>query len=270
MQQSMYSALFGALTQEHRLNIIANNLANVNTVGYKKDKLAFKDVFYHYAHDYLNPNDTVKDEQIHPTARDVYLWPRARDMSQTRIAFTRIDYNQGSLRQTDNPLDLGIQGEGFFKVRGPDGKIYYTRNGNFYKHPQTNEMMTNQGFVLLDRMNNPVVLTGKGRIDITEDGNVLINGNKVAQLEIVTFKDLNVLQKIGRQLFAVKPGFNVQPVVTDKAFIRQGYLEMSNVETVTEMVNMIETLRTFEAMQKVMSSTQEEDQKVIRDVGTIR
>ncbi|WP_457570518.1 flagellar basal-body rod protein FlgF [Desulfovulcanus sp.] len=260
MQQSMYSALFGALTQEHRLNIIANNLANVNTVGFKKDKLAFKDVFYHYAHDYINPNEAVKSE---------FLWPKAKDISQTRIAYSRIDFNQGAMRRTGNVLDLAIEGEGFFKVKGPDGKTYYTRNGNFFRHPRTGEMITNQGFTLIGRTGN-ISLPETGKIDITEDGNVLVDGKQVGEIEITTFDDLNVLQKVGRQLFQIKPGLNVEEKINDKAWIKQGYLEDSNVEVVQEMVGMIDTLRTFESLQKIMTTTQEEDQKVIREVGTVR
>ena len=260
MQQSMYSALFGALTQEHRLNVIANNLANVNTVGFKKDKLAFRDVFRHYASDYINPNETLDDK---------ILWPKARDYAQTRIAFSRIDFNQGAMRRTGNDLDLAIEGVGFFKVKGRDGNIYYTRNGNFFKDPETGYMVTGQKFVLLGD-GGPITLPEKGHAEITEEGQVVVDGETVGKISLVTFKNLEGMEKIGRQLFRAKSGLNMPEIPADQAWIKQGYLEDSNVEVVQEMVGMIDTLRTFESLQKIMTSTQEEDQKVIREVGTVR
>ena len=105
MQDSMYSALFGALTTEHRMNMIANNLANASTTGYKREKLNFKDTFLRFAHDY------VVDSRPH--LRDKQLLPEPDMIAKPRIGQAKIDFADGGMRQTGNPLDLAIQGEGF-------------------------------------------------------------------------------------------------------------------------------------------------------------
>ncbi|MBT8763783.1 flagellar basal-body rod protein FlgF [Desulfohalobiaceae bacterium Ax17] len=260
MQQGMYTALFGSLTQEYRMNIIANNLANVNTIGFKKDKLSFRDVFKHYAADYVNPKEALKDK---------ILWPEAKVYGQTRIAESSIDFNQGAMRLTGNKLDLAIEGEGFFRVRTPDGQTAYTRNGRFQRDPRTGYMVTGQGFVLLGD-GGPIELPENGDVVVTEKGQVVVGGEVVDNISLVSFNDLNGLEKLGRQLFRIKPGLNMAEIPAEQAWVKQGYLEDSNVEVVQEMVSMIDTMRTFESLQKVMTSSQEEDQKVIREVGTVR
>ncbi len=111
MQDSNLSALFGAMSNEHRLNLIANNLANVNTTGYKKDKVAFKDVFLHFAHDYILDSK--------PYIRAKPLWPEADVLAKPRLSEQKTDFSQGSLKATGNPLDLAIQGGGVFQGAKP-------------------------------------------------------------------------------------------------------------------------------------------------------
>ncbi|MFP4397645.1 MAG: flagellar basal body rod C-terminal domain-containing protein, partial [Desulfonatronovibrio sp.] len=107
-------------------------------------------------------------------------------------------------------------------------------------------------------------------IVVSEDGQVSADGEILDAINMVSFDDLNVLEKMGRQLLRVKEGVDAQPVPAENTLVKQGFLEDSNVEVVYEMVNMISTMRNFEAMQKVVSTTQEKDQQLIRDVGTTR
>ncbi|BBD07914.1 flagellar basal-body rod protein FlgF [Desulfovibrio ferrophilus] len=258
MQQSMYTAMFGAMTQEHRLNIIANNLANVNTTGYKRDRQAFKDVFEHYAH------DDIREPMMH--LRSKPLFPAPDYYAKPRIAVSKIEFTQGSLKQTNNELDVAVSGDGFFKVRSGDGKDYYTRNGAF--------SMTAEG-QLVDGVGNavlgeggPIELPPNTRISIDGLGNISADGDVIDTLQFVDIVDLEGLQKFGNSYYEpVAEGSAVERPV-ENGTIAQGYLEAPNVEVVTEMVNMIETQRAFEAYQKVISTTGETDTKAIMKVGS--
>lgn len=255
MQSSMYNSLFGALTQEHRLAVTANNLANVNTTGYKRERMAFQDVFTRFGHDMLDPISAIREKS---------LLPVPDDMAQTRIALTNIDFTQGSVKETGNPLDMALSGEGFFKVRTQDGD-FYTRNGNFHLTPE-GELVSGQGYpVLAD--GGPINLEPNARVVVGSGGEIQANGEVVANLDVVTFENPQVLEKLGQNMFRLREGVNVQEVPADNVTVVQGYLESGNVEVVSEMVNMIDTHRTFEAYQKVMHTTQQANQKVISEVG---
>lgn len=258
MQESSYSATFGALTQQHRLDTIANNLANVNTTGFKADKLAFRDTFRRYAHDLLNPNQSV--EQAVP-------WPRSFLLAQPRIAESVIDLSQGSMKATGNPLDLAIAGDGFFRVQTPDGE-FLTRQGVYHRSAE--------GFVV-DGNGNQLLGNG-GPLQIPEDGDVVIdgagsvsvNGEIVDVIDLVAVDDPRALERVGMSLFRINPDSGAQPVPVENASVEQGFLESANVEVVTEMVNMIEAIRAFEAYQKMITGTFDQDKKSISEVGSSR
>lgn len=261
MQDSMYSAFFGAMSQEARMNIITNNLANANTTGYRREEVAFEDVFVRYASDYADPNRSLEDR---------ILWPESKLRSQTRVSPTHLNFEQGGLKNTGNQLDLAIAGEGFFEVETPEGEVAYTRNGSFYRDPETGAMITGQRFQLLGG-DGPIIIPDDAvNITITEGGQVVADGEVLDVINLTTFENLNVLEKMGRQLLRVKEGVDAQPQPAENARVQQGYLEDSNVEVVYEMVNMITVMRNFEAMQKIVTTTHEKDQQVIRDVGTTR
>ncbi|MFP4084970.1 MAG: flagellar basal-body rod protein FlgF [Desulfonatronovibrio sp.] len=261
MQDSMYSAFFGAMSQEARMNIISNNLANANTTGYKRGEVAFEDVFVRYVSDYADPNTTLEDR---------ILWPEAKLRSQTRVSPAHLNFEQGGLKNTGNQLDMALTGEGFFEVETPEGEVAYTRNGSFYRDPETGTLITGQRFQLLGEAGPIVIPEDAVDIVVSEDGQVSADGEILDAINMVSFDDLNVLEKMGRQLLRVKEGVDAQPVPAENTLVKQGFLEDSNVEVVYEMVNMISTMRNFEAMQKVVSTTQEKDQQLIRDVGTTR
>lgn len=258
MQSSMYNALFGALTQEHRLANISNNLANVNTTGYKRESLAFRDVFARFGHDMLDPI---------PALREKSLLPEPDQMSQTRIAVSHINFTQGALRETGNPLDVALQGDGFFKVRTVEGD-FYTRNGNFHLTPD-GQLVNSQNYPVLGGDGELMVEPG-GRVEVAPNGEIAVNGEVAGVLDVVTFENLQVLEKVGRNLYQVRAGVNAAEQPVDNVMVASGYLENANVEVVQEMVGMIETHRLFEAYQKVMHTTQEADQKLVREVGAAR
>ena len=137
MQNAMYTALFGALSNEHRMSSISNNLANVNTTGYKRDLLAFKDTFLMFAHDQImEPMPNIRAEP---------MFPEAQHMARTRIATTVTDFQQGGIKITGAPFDVAISGEGLFKVTSPEGDTFYTRNGHF-RLTGEGSLITEQGY----------------------------------------------------------------------------------------------------------------------------
>ncbi len=254
MQDSVYNSLFGALTQQYTIDLITNNLANVSTPGYKKDKVAFEDVLTHYAHDFLDPNKGITGG---------VRWPEKDLLTQPRIGEVVIDFSQGQLIQTGNPLSLAIEGPGFFKVQTPQG-IMYTRDGNFKLDPN-GFIVTNKGYQLLGQ-NGPIQVPTSKNIEITSDGIVYVNNNQIDIIPVVNVIDPQKLQKIGGNLY--KPIQQVQEIPAQKAKIYQGYIESSNVEVTTEMVRMLEALRILEGLQKTMTSTNDEDINLINKMGT--
>lgn len=258
MQTSIYNSMFGALTQEERLDIIANNLANISTTGFKKEKLSFKDDFARLMPGLVDPV---------PSIRSKMAWPKADLLSQPVVGESRVDFTDGGLRQTGNPLDLAIQGDGFFKVGGDEG-VFFTRSGHFLVNDE-GLVVTPQGLALLSDGGPLEVPAGTKELLIGQNGQVMADGRSIGNLEVVSVTDLSALEKQGSNLFRAKRGIELEegPITGEVA---QGYLENSNVEVVVEMVNMVETMRAFEAYQKIMTRTAQADEKLIRDVGTPR
>lgn len=260
MEMSMYSALFGALSNEMRLNISANNLANVNTTGYKRDQVAFQDVFARFAHDYNpDPRSDIREEK---------LLPRADLIAKPRLSMQQIDFTQGAVQYTGNTFDLAIQGPGFFRVRAGGGD-YLTRNGAFMRGPD-GTLMTDQGFQVLGQ-GGPIDIPVGKVVTVAGDGQISVDGAPVGNIDIVAVADTDTLEKYGDNLFRGQGGKAIQEAALDESRTQvvQGYLEKPNVEVVTEMVAMIETQRTFDAYQKVMSSSNDLDTRAVR-VGTDR
>ncbi len=260
MEMSMYSAMFGALSTEMRLNVSANNLANVNTTGYKRDRVSFEDTFFRYAHDYhVDPRGDIRQKE---------LLPRADLIAKPRLAEQRVDFSQGALQMTGNPLDVAIQGEGFFKVAAPGGS-YYTRNGAFHRNAE-GMLVTDQNMPVLGN-GGPIQVPEGRTVNIDGTGAIYVDNAQVGQLDVVTVQNPTALQKFGQNLYMPQPGAAIQEGVAEagRTEVAQGYLEKPNVEVVEEMVNMIETQRTFEAYQKVMTGSNDLDSKAIK-MGTDR
>jgi flagellar basal-body rod protein FlgF len=258
MQTSFYNTLFAALPQERRLNNIANNLANLNTAGYKREKHGFVDIYRGMSTGLMDPRPSLRTEMP---------WPRPNLISQVMLGSTGVDFGTGPLQRTDNPLDLAIQGEGFFKVQ-TEGGVRYTRNGHF-RLTEAGGLVTENGDALLGGGGPLAVPEGTVRLVVSESGAVLADGQEIGSIDLVALADPGILEKEGRNLFRIRRGEDAEELPFAGSVL-QGSLEGANVEVVEEMIAMIETLRTFESFQKVMSSTQEMDQKLIQEVGTVR
>ncbi len=256
MDNAMYSAMFGALTNEMRMNSIANNLANVNTTGYKRDLISFKDTFSMYAHDQImEPVSHVRSKE---------LFPEVQHLARPRIARSHTDFAQGSLKVTGAPFDVAISGEGFFKIMTPQGEMY-TRNGHF-RQTADGTLITEQGYPVLGDGGEITLPPGVANFNIAEDGRIFADGNMVAQIALVGVEDPLTLEKMGNNMYKPRTGNQVTETET-RAFMAQGFLETANVDAVYEMVNMIEAQRQFEAYSKIMQTSQGIDKEVTSRIG---
>jgi len=256
MRESMSSALFGAMTNEHRLDVIANNLANASTNGYKKDSYAFQDTFQRFAHDYLVDNK--------PYVRAENIFPKPYIEARTRMSGQFSDMSQGSMQPTGNSLDIALVGDGFFKVRTPTGD-FMTRNGSFTLSSD-GRLITEQGFEVLGG-GSAITLPRDNKIDIDAKGVISVDGNQVGTLDLVNVSDPKSIEKVGKNLFQIRKGSKATEAPADNLQVQQGYLEKSNVEIVGEMVNMMEAQRAFEINQKIMTTTDGMESLVINKVG---
>jgi len=224
------------VAQEQRLNQIANNLANVNTDGYKKDDLTFWEMMFKAADNRPRVGKGIK---------------------------SIIDQSQGAVRKTDNPLDFAINGRGFFKIQTPQG-IRYTRDGNFTLN-SGGQLSTADGNLVIGN-GGPVSLDSE-HIEVGRDGTISSGGQVIDRLAIVNFTDPGGLLKEGNSLFKLKPGN--QAFQAAKVDVKQGYVEASNVSVVRGMTEMIDLQRSYQAQQKMIQTLDDLDHQAISRVGNL-
>lgn len=256
MRDSSLSALFGALSNEIRMSSIANNLANVNTTGFKKDSMAFHDVFTRFAHDHVVTTKTF--------LRDKDLFPAPNIMAKPRLSEQNVDFTQGGMHKTGNQLDLALSGEGLFSVQAPEGTLY-TRAGNFLVDT-SGTLVNQQGYPVLAG-GGPVNVPPGASITVDDGGNISINGDQAGTLDLVTFDQIGRMERVGANMYRAPDG--AAPLPPEDVVVSQGYLEKSNVEVVTEMVSMIETQRSFSAYSKMLQNTDQMDKNMILRLSRI-
>jgi flagellar basal-body rod protein FlgG len=241
MNSGLYAALSGNIAAMRRLDVITNNLANANTAGFKKDRIAFESLLA------LRAGEAPE---------------KAGLVQAGNIYFT--DYSAGPVKQTGNTLDLAIEGDGFFTVNTPEGRAY-TRQGNFQRNA-AGRLVTNEGNEVIGN-GGPVTINGS-RVEIGAKGEVMVDGVQVAMLEVVDFPKPYALQKAGSALFVPSdPQAAPQPV--RMVTVKQGFLEESNVSVAQEMVQMIEANRYFEACQRVVKSYDDVAGRAANDIGRV-
>ncbi len=255
MSGDIYIAAAGALASEKRMQLIANNLANVNTVGFKMDRGRYQ---------MINPTDLPGKTAANPT-----------DLAATRAHLfwnnfsSYTDYSNGALKRTDNDFDLAIVGNGFFCVQGPDGE-HYTRKGNFTLDADgvlvTHNgwpVLGNGGEITIDSQENP---HRDARFVVDSQGNVAVDGQIIDQLRIVDFTELKSLTKAGDTRFKAT-GVPANEVAD--ARISQGFIETSNVDSVKMMTEMIEVLRGYESYQKIIQNADDTYSQAIEKIGAV-
>ncbi|MFT3965849.1 MAG: flagellar basal-body rod protein FlgG [Sphingobium sp.] len=242
----------GLDAQDAKMRVIANNLANVNTTGFKKDRANFETLAYQQM---IAAGAQSTSENKFATGLNLG--------SGVRIAATsRVD-TQGTLNQTDNSLDLAIEGAGFFQVQQPDGSIAYSRAGNLSLSAEGN-IVTSEGMAIIPQITVPEGTTG---ITIGTDGTVsaTVSGQSepqnLGQIELARFVNPAGLNSIGNNLLVETAASGAPQVgaagTEGRGQIRQGMLEGSNVNTVEEMVEMIQTQRAYEVASKMIKATDE-------------
>ncbi len=244
MMRSLWSAASGMIAQQLNVDTIANNLANVNTAGFKKMRVDFQDLMYQT----LRSAGSVAAEGVElPTGMQVGLG--------TRPAATVSDFTQGTFEQTGNKLDLVIEGDGFFQVSLPSGEIAYTRSGAF-KEDSAGNIVNSDGFALNPGITIPPNAT-TDTISVGTDGTVSVTlpgatkPTTIGKIQIATFPNAAGLRNMGHNLFTPTAASGTartgDPGMDGLGTISQGVLELSNVQVVEEMVNMIVAQRAYEA-----------------------
>ena len=250
MLRALYSSAAGMQSQQLNLDVIANNLANVNTTGFKKSKIEFQDLLYQTVR---TPGaDQGNGDQL-PTG--LQIGHGSRPVATARI------FTNGELTQTGERLDVAVQGNGFFEVQQPDGTRAYTRDGAF-KTDSTGRITTSDGLVVQGGF-QPVP-QGTTAIAISPTGEVTYtgaNGNTSFRVQLVRFTNPGGLESIGRNLYKETAASGAaelgNPGENGYGELAQGYLELSNVKVVEEMVNMIMAQRAYEVNSKAVQAADE-------------
>ncbi|MEC8929467.1 MAG: flagellar basal-body rod protein FlgG [Verrucomicrobiota bacterium] len=253
MLRALYSSAAGMEAQQMNLDVIANNLANVNTTGFKKSKIEFQDLLYQT---HRPAGAEVGGGQQIPTGLEVGHGSRP-------VATSRI-FTTGELYQTDERLDLAIAGGGFFKVQREDGTFAYTRDGGF-KTSSTGTIVTTDGLLVLS-MGGLTIDSTVTQIAIAATGEVTTKqgtapSSLAGTMSLSRFPNPAGLQPIGKNLFIETPGSGTEEegVAGTNGFgtLAQGYLELSNVKVVEEMVNLIKAQRAYEINSKAIQAADE-------------
>ena len=252
MMRALWSAATGMLAKQLDMDVIANNLANVNSAGFKKSRVDFQDLMYQTIR---TAGSTVAQGSKVPTGIQVGLGTRAAAIQKV--------FSQGDFIQTENPLDLVIEGDGFFQVLLPDGSTAYTRTGAF-KVDSEGRVVTSDGFVIEPEL---VVPANAVDISIGTDGTVTIQvagentPTELGQIQLARFLNPGGLVSIGRNLYKPSAASGDPAVGTPGlegiGTIAQKFLEMSNVKVVEEMVNMIIAQRAYEVNSKAIQTSDE-------------
>ena len=231
---------------------IANNIANVNTAGYKKEGLSFRNVY----------NAVIEEpiERNNPKNQDGRL---VGEISMGSVTNKLVhEFSQGTLSRTGNPLDVGIEGDGFFKLRAPDGTITYTRNGAFCINSQ--DLLTDmQGNLVLDTQNQPIRLNltelniGSPKdLIINEDGTIVSlrneNATALQRIGIFDFANKDEMMAVGTSMYVPKDITTNPELRSQKFTIQQGSIELSNASIINEMINSINVSRNYETLSNFM------------------
>lgn len=250
MMRSLWIAKTGLDAQQLNLDVISNNLANVSTNGFKRSRAVFEDLLYQTMR-----QPGAQSTQTTQVPSGLTLGTGTRPISTERI------YTQGSLQKTENPLDMAINGPGFFQIQMPDGTLAYTRDGAFQKD-NTGQIVTSSGYPLSPAITVPQTATS---LSISRDGVVTVTlpgaaaPTQIGTVQLATFINIGGLQSMGENLFietasSGTPSPNT-PGLNGTGLVNQGYVETSNVNVAEELVTMIQAQRAYEVNSKVITTS---------------
>jgi flagellar basal-body rod protein FlgF len=245
MDNAVYVALSSQMALRNHLEVVANNLANASTAGFKAERMMFREYLMQMA-----PTETVSFVLDGVGYRDL---------------------GDGPITRTGNEFDVAINGKGYFQVETPEG-VRYTRAGSFTLDTQR-RLVTAQGYPVLSPSSTPLVLpAGAEEIAIAEDGTVSVRGaqatevTRVGRIGLMEFTDEQQMRRVNAQLYAT----DERPRPVERPRMTQGTIEESNVQSVVELTHMIEILRTYQIAQKVVESEAERERNAIEVLGNVR
>lgn len=252
MLRALNSAATGMAAQQLNIDVVANNMANVNTTGFRKSRAEFQDLLYHTVR---APGGQTGGGTSQPTGIQIG--------QGTRTVATQAMHTQGAMRQTGNQLDLAIEGQGFFQVTLPSGEVSYTRAGNL-KTDADGRLVTADGFAIEPAITIPtdatsISISSTGLVSVTQPGQG--NASEIGQLQLANFANPTGLLATGRSLYTATTASG-QAIVSNPGeqgvgALAQGFLEGSNVEVVSEMIELIASQRAYEVNQRVIQAADE-------------
>ena len=257
MIRSLWISKTGLDAQQTQMDVISNNLANVSTTGFKGSRAVFEDLIYQTLR---QPGAQSSQQTQVPSGLQIGTGVRP-------IATERM-HTQGNLTQTNNNLDVAVQGAGFFQILMPDGTTSYTRDGSFQKNNQ-GQLVTSNGYPLQPAITIPptainVTIGTDGTVSITQQGSAAVT--QIGNIQLATFINPTGLQSQGQNLYQETASSGtpntVTPGTNGAGTINQGYVEASNVNVVEELVNMIQTQRAYEINSKAITTSDQMLQKL--------
>ncbi len=267
--KGIYTAVSGAIAQSARLDTISNNIANSNTNSFKKDRQVFNE--------YITSNeklpDVIKVPRV-PAAIESFYDMQGGDKAYVNKAGSYTDFTQGQLQPTGNHLDVALEGKGFFEVLTPQG-TRLTRQGAF-KVDSLGRLVTKQGYPVLSSGLGQAAAQRTIQVDSTRNitvgysGDIFVNGEQAGTLSTVDVKNADSLQKVGQNFYKIKPNYGEQLVAAENIKTRQGFVEKSNVNIVSEMTNMITATRIFESTMQAIKAFDSMNSKLVNDVPKLR
>ena len=256
MNRAIYPILSGAVAHEKQLQVFAHNLANVNTAGFKQDQQGFRSLLARASSTGMSSTfgggvaSTIAMRPAGPTER---VFAEAKGV--------RTAFEPGRIRITGNPLDIAIQNDGFFEVKTADG-VRYTRNGIFSLDTQR-RLVTNLGHPVMGKTGE--IKIPAGNIQINAEGAIQVDGTPVGTIKMVEFPENQMPQKFAEGLFiGGKPAVSTQPQ------LQSGHIEESNVNSLSEMLKMIQGMRSYESAQKLIQTLDHMTDTAIQDLGRVQ
>lgn len=252
MLRGMYTSISAMVNLQSSQTVITNNIANVNTTGFKEERLmskTFDDVL-------ISNNDRYFNGVAHYQELGTLNFG-------VKIDEIKTNYNQGSLVETENQTDFAINGKGFFTVRDNEGNLFYTRDGAF-KVNRDGYLVTSSGYSVLNSNNQPIYV-GNSSVSVDTNNNVVLSSGAVHRFNIVDFQDYNSLNKVGSNLYTGEGA-----TATNNYTVKNMQIEGSNVDIIQSTADLMSNLRAFEANQKVVQIMDSTLSKIANEIGTVR
>lgn len=257
MIRGMESAAKAMSTQMAREEVIARNLANLSTAGYKQESTAVSG--FVAALDRAQRGD--QDTRLAVSSRSASIGGLGLTEGIDRVS---VDFSQGRMEETGRGLDVALQGDGFLRVRTPDGD-FYTRGGALHVDA-TGLLTTADGYMVLDPVGE--IVLPEGPVSVGPDGMISVGGQQVTNLDVVEFEPGTVMTKVGELLYAPDDP-SVSPMTAAATTVRGGYLEASNVDDVSTMTEMAQMVRVYQANQRMLAAQDELLGKAVNELGRV-